>query len=268
MTDYLTIAQKIACEAGDYLSSFSSDLHVQGKNSDYDFVTNADIQSQSMIKRMLEDVFPSHIFIGEEDGLADDVIARRLDADPDLYFWIVDPLDGTQNYIKHLGGYSVSMALYHGGQVLVGVTVVPSEHEVFSAERGSGAFRNEKQLHVSSCSSVHDAFFNSGIPTVNMTYRRRMISILSHVSMDSLNMRIIGSAARSMGLTAAGNFESYFELGPHPWDVAAGWILVEEAGGMVTDFDGEPYRFGSQGVIASNGVVHESLLGYIRKSHD
>lgn len=264
MADYASIASDVAKKAGDFLFSFSYELDVHEKGSDFDFVTNADLQSQAMIRRMLKEKLPGHLFIGEEDGIPDSEIADEIYSDPESFFWIVDPLDGTQNFIKHLGGYAVSLSLFHAGDILVGCTYIPTENELFLAEKGSGAYLNGKRLSVSSTTSIHNSLINTGIPTVNMEFRTRMIDIISRLSMESLNMRIIGSAARSLGLTASGTFETYFELGPHPWDVGAGKLLVEEAGGKVTNFDGLPYRFGDDGIVATNGIIHEELLSVWR----
>ena len=264
MADYASIASDVAKKAGDFLFSFSSELDVHEKGSDFDFVTNADLQSQAMIRRMLKEKLPEHLFIGEEDGIPDREIADEIYSDPESFFWIVDPLAGTQNFIKHLGGYAVSLSLFHAGDILVGCTYIPTENELFLAEKGSGAYLNGKRLSVSSTTSIHNSLINTGIPTVNMEFRTRMIDIISRLSMESLNMRIIGSAARSLGLTASGTFETYFELGPHPWDVGAGKLLVEEAGGKVTNFDGLPYRFGDDGIVATNGIIHEELLSVWR----
>lgn len=264
MTDFVSVAIDIARATGDFLFSFSSELDVQEKGSAHDFVTNADLQSQAMISNLLNDIFPTHVFIGEEDGIPAQEIAKRLYSDNESYFWIVDPLDGTQNFIKNLGGYAVSLALFHKGEIIVGCTYVPSENELFYAERGSGAFLNEKRIRVSETKDIYSSLINTGIPTVNSQYRKAMADIIKRISVNSLNTRIIGSAARSLGLTAAGSFEAYFELGPHPWDVGSGAILVEEAGGKITNFEGGPYRFGDPGVVATNGIIHDELMSYWR----
>ena len=265
MTEYALVAQKAAVEAGTFLSGNSKELEIHEKGSAFDFVTDADIESQRIIRSVIEGAFPGHLFIGEEDGLSDKEISDALYGDMDSFFWIADPLDGTQNYIRHIGGYSVSISLFHRGEIIAGCTFVPSEDEFFIAERGGGAFLNGRRLRVSSESRISASFLNSGIPTVDFGMRSRMIRILGSLAAVSLNMRIIGSAARSLCLTAAGDFETYFELGPHPWDVGAGLLLVEEAGGRVSDFSGRPYRFGAEGIVATNGHIHEELLSYLRE---
>lgn len=264
MLNYLETAIKIAKKAGDFLYSFTSSLEVKEKGSKYDFVTQADVQSQALIKKAINEMYPSHIVIGEEDGKSDKEIAQALYGDDECYFWIVDPLDGTQNYIKHLGGYAVSLSLFHKGEIIVGCTYVPSEKELFFAEKGAGAFRGEEPLFVSQTPNVFSSFLNTGIPTINMDYREMMRNIINKISMKSLNMRIIGSATRSLALTAQGTFDAYFELGPHPWDVGAGILFVEEAGGKVTNFNGEKYKLGNEGIVATNGLIHDEILSYWR----
>ena len=259
-TNYVATAMDIAREAGTLLLRYEQRQRVvEEKNSDYDFVTDADRASQALIERRLRQTFPGHRFVGEEDGKADRQVAEML-MDPDSYCWVADPLDGTMNYIKRLHGYAVSLALVHGGKILCGATYMPCENEMFSAEAGSGAFLNGQRLCVSDSSCLHSAFTTTGVPPVNMDDRARMVDWIRRVSMQTLNLRIIGCATRAIAYVAAGRFDAYWELGPHPWDVAAGRLLISEAGGAQSTLTGTPYRFGDNGIVVDNGRIHEGLI--------
>lgn len=258
---FANTAARIVTQAGALLMDAAKrDLQVKEKGSDYDFVTNADLASQSFIKKALKEAFPDHEFIGEEDGLSDSDIAKRLYGNPSSYFWVVDPLDGTQNYIKHLSGYGVSACLFHDGRVIAGATFVPVENEIFIGAEGEGAFLNGRQIHVSSCATLHSSFLTTGIPTVNMEYRSRILRHFSDIAERSLNLRIIGCATRALAMVAAGNFEGYWEIGPHPWDVGVATLLIQEAGGRITRFDGSAYHLGDPDILATNNHIHQEMV--------
>lgn len=269
MTDYASLAADVAREAGQYLKHFSDShaLCVEAKGSDYDFVTNADRESQALIQSRIRAAFPAHRFIGEEDGFSDAEVARVLEsAGPDECFWIADPLDGTLNYIHHLGGYSVSLAMVRGGRPVCGAVCVPESGEVYVAERGAGAFVGDVRLKASECAALCHAITSTGYAVSDMDLRRRSCKWIDAVAMATLNMRNMGSAARSIAMTAAGRLEAYFEIGPHPWDVAAGIVLCEEAGCRVSTLAGEPYRIGNPSVMACAPGIHEALCRLIREN--
>ncbi len=260
--DYYNAAVEIAKEAGAILRNMSRDeLVIEEKGSAYDFVTNADNASQNHIKQRLHHYFPSHHFVGEEDGKTDADVAKFLSSlSPDEYCWICDPLDGTMNYIRHFHGYAVSMGLYHGGEIIVGVTYTPVEDELFASELGSGVTCNNIPLHVSKIDSLTHSLTTTGIPPTNMEWRNICFNSFNRVAYETLNLRIIGCATRAIAYVAAGRFESYWEIGPHPWDVAAGTLFVREAGGHILNLYGEPYEFGEPRFMATNGLIDEELV--------
>ncbi len=261
---YVEIAQEIALGAGALIRKLMKEsLNVHSKGLRYDFVTNVDLQSQAYIQDELKKHFPGHLFIGEEQGKTDDDVSREIYSNPDEYYWIADPLDGTINFIRTLSSFSVSLGLFHNGETVAGVTYCPIENDLFVAEKGSGAFRNGKRMHVSEVSEMKQAFYTTGIPVVNLEWREEQCRHLQKLIQDTMNVRIIGTAARQMAMVADGKFDAYFEKGIHPWDVAVGNLLLDEAGGKYTRFDGSEYRIGNPDMFCSNGLVHEGFLPYL-----
>ena len=267
--NYARAAAEIAREAGQFLKHFSDGhrLDVERKGGDLDFVTNADRGSQRLIADRLRERFPEHHFIGEEDGVPDSEIARRIAGGGDAdFFWICDPLDGTVNYIHHLGVYAVSLGLVHRGVSVAGAICVPEAGEVFLAARGEGAFLNGKPIRASKCDRLVRAFTATDIPVTDMDMRKRYVDWFSGVSLGSAGLRMPGSACTALALVADGRLDAYWNLGAHPWDVAAGMVLVEEAGGCVTDMFSDPFDFGMAGGVLAcapglEGAFREAIHG-------
>ena len=249
---YARTAGAIAREAGRFLKHFSDSrsLDVENKGSDFDFVTNADRESQALIARRLREAFPGHRFVGEEDGVPDAEVARMLAAGgEDDWFWICDPLDGTVNYIHRLPTYSVSIGLVHRGRSVAGAIYLPEADELFTAGRGGGAFLNGEPIRASGCSELRLAFTVTDLPVTDMQLRERYMAWFSAVGMHTAGLRIMGSACTAIALTACGRLDAYWNLGLHPWDAAAGIVILEEAGGTVSDMFSDPFRFDMAGGI-------------------
>ena len=247
---YARAAADIAREAGEFLKHFSDshELRVENKGSDLDFVTNADKQCQAMIAERLRTAFPNHRFIGEEDCIPDQEIGRMIEAGgEDDWFWICDPLDGTDNYIHHLGVYSVSIGLVHKGRSVAGAICLPEWGDIFCAARGEGAYLNGAPIHASACASLREAHVAGDIPVVDLELRGRYMQWLANVSAASANLRLMGSACYAISMVASGRQDAYFSMGVHPWDVAAGIVLLEEAGGVKSNVFSEPFRFDMTG---------------------
>jgi len=268
-TQYARTAADIVREAGQFLKHFSDGhrLRVENKGSDFDFVTNADRESQALIARSLREAFPGHRFVGEEDGMPDAAIAQMLAAGgEDDYFWICDPLDGTVNYIHHLGVYAVSVGLVHRGQSVAGAICLPETGEVFHAARGAGAFLNGRPIRTSGCDSLHRAYVVSDMPVVDMDMRRRYVGWSGSVAMRASNLRMLGSACSAIAMAACGRIDAYWDMGVHPWDVAAGIVLLEEAGGVVTDIFSRPFHFDmTGGFLGCAPGLRGAFAGVIRE---
>lgn len=264
---YVLAAEEIALVAGAFLKKHSDEgrLKIEEKGSDWDFVTDADKTSQRMIVEMLKERFPDHGFIGEEDGYSDEEIVRMLEARPDDFFWIADPLDGTLNYIHGLGGYCVSLGLVKGREAVAGVIYAPVENELFWAQKGGGAYLNGRRLRVSDCAHLHDALLVTGVNPWDQEIRARQTRLNEKTAMASMSLRMLGSAAREIAHVAAGGIDAFYEVGPHPWDLAAAEILAREAGATITAMDGSPYRLGGEGgMLAAAPGVHAELAQLIR----
>lgn len=239
-------AGEIAREAGSLLKHFSEThkLQVENKGSEYDFVTNADRESQRLVEGRLRAAFPGHRFVGEEDGVPDDEIARRIHAaGPDEYLWICDPLDGTINYVHHLGLYAVSLGLVREGKCVAGAIYLPESDELFCGAAGEGATLNGRPIRASSVDSLHLAVTAADIPVTDLPMRQRFLGWMAEVGMNTSNLRVTGSACMSIALTACGRVDAYWNVGVHPWDVAAGIAICEGAGCAVSDIYGDPFRF-------------------------
>ena len=246
---YARAAADIAAEAGRFLKHFSDAhrLEVETKGSEFDFVTNADRASQRLIADRLKAAFPDHRFVGEEDGLTDAEVAAMLEGGGDDWFWVCDPLDGTANYIRGLGVYAVSLGLVHRGRSMAGAICLPETGEVFCAARGEGATLDGAPIRASDCTQLRRAFVACDLPVVDLNVRERFTGWMARAAVSSSKLRVWGSACAAIALVACGRLDAYFNLGLHPWDVAAGIVLLEEAGGAVSDIDSRPFRFDMSG---------------------
>ncbi len=216
-----------------------------------DFVTAADLASENAVKTVLAERHPAHALLGEESGGA------PLGDEPT---WIIDPLDGTTNFIHDFGVYAVSIACAVRGQVVAGVILDPSRDELFSAARGGGAFLGERRLRVSERAGLDEALIATGFP-----FRRReridaFLAAFRNVFDRAAGIRRAGSAALDLAAVAAGRFDGFWEEGLGAWDIAAGTLLVEEAGGIVTDFaEGKDFLRRGDVVVGPEGVQRELL---------
>lgn len=267
LSKYTQAAVDIAQKAGDYiLAREQSGFTVEEKFSSYDYVTDVDTGCEAIIKESLHALFPDHGFAGEESGMDEGEMKRRLThMGEDEYCWVVDPLDGTINFIHHLGGYAVSIALLHHNEVISAAIYLPTLGEMFSAQKDAGAWLNGKPIKVSGVSRMQDAMVSIGVPATNMDYRREMAEQFPKVSMESFNLRILGSAAATIAYVACGKLDAYIELGHHPWDIAAGILLVQEAGGQLSNHKGEPLSIADPYLLASNGLIHQDLVRILGK---
>ncbi|MDT5159587.1 MAG: monophosphatase [Acidobacteriota bacterium] len=250
----LNFAIQTALDAGRVLTEkFGRALQITNKG-DIDLVTEADIASERLIVERIRSYHPRHAILTEEAG--DVLEAGGADAE---YKWIIDPLDGTTNYAHGYPIFCVSVALEHLGRVVVGVVYDPTRDELFAAERGEGATLNGRRIRVSDTSELNRALLCTGFP-YDVRERGDFARYFHNFIMQAQSVRRDGSAALDLAYVAAGRFEGFYEEGLRPWDVAAGMLLVEEAGGRVTHYDGSPFRIYTPPIIASNGLVHDAML--------
>jgi myo-inositol-1(or 4)-monophosphatase len=245
--NYLDVAIEIAQEAGKILrEEFDRPPHIAYKG-DADLVTQADKRSERAIVERLTKYFPDHAIVAEE-GTGHGGSSE--------FRWHVDPLDGTTNFAHGYPCFCVSMALAQRDTLLAGVVFHPIYNELFTAARGQGATLNGKPIHVSKIETLATSLLCTGFPA-----HKRVASPNIHYYWDftlrSHGVRRDGSAALDLASVAAGRFEAFWEFGLNKWDTAAGVLLVEEAGGKVTDFAGAPYELGGPMILATNGLIHE-----------
>ena len=250
MTSYLEIAAGIAREAGALTTKYFNrgvQFEIKGEQ---DLVTEADRASEELILERLRSHFPSHTIVAEESGLHDKSSEYR---------WYVDPVDGTTNFAHGYPVYNVTLALEHKGELIAGVVYDPTRDEMFAAERGSGAYLNNRRIQVSPAPNIEVALFSTGFPT-----RRRHLDVNIHffyqLAMVTHGIRRSGSAAIDLAHVACGRLDGFWEFRLSPWDMAAGKLLIEEAGGTVTDMRGRPHRLDSIHLLASNGKIHPGTL--------
>lgn len=240
---FVRAAGEIAREAGQFLKHFSDHhrLDVEHKGSNFDFVTNADRESQRLVSERLKALFPEHRFVGEEDGLSDGEVAEILSGDD--YCWVCDPLDGTVNYIHHLGLYAVSVGLVRRGQSVAGAIYLPEWDELYTAARGEGAFMNGQPITPSPCDNLRYAFVTADIAASNLSKRDVNLERIKRAGLAVGGLRIEGSACVCIVQTASGRQDAYWNLGLHAWDVAAGVVILEEAGCAVSTVYSDPFNF-------------------------
>jgi len=247
---YLEVAIDIAQEAGKVLrEEMERPLDIAYKG-DFDLVTQADRRSEQVIVRRLQKQFPEHA-IAAEEGTGKDTGSD--------YRWHVDPLDGTTNFAHGYPCFCVSMALAHKNELLLGVIYNPIYQELFAAARGEGATFNGKKIHCSKIGSLKNSLLCTGFPN-HKRQSHPNIYYYWDFTLRSHGVRRDGSAALDLAYVAMGRFESFWEFGLNPWDTAAGVVLVEEAGGKITDLQGQPYLLGGPSILASNGLVHAEML--------
>jgi myo-inositol-1(or 4)-monophosphatase len=248
---YLETAQEIAREAGALLAQHFERRTGFELKGDYDLVTEADRASENMIVERLRSFFPGHGIVAEEGGEHES---------GGEYRWYVDPLDGTTNFAHGFPMFNVTLALERAGQLVCGVIFDPVRQELFAAERGGGAFLNHHRIHVSMTRQLSDALVATGFPS-----RKRHLNINVHfyhqLAMLTHGVRRGGSAALDLAYVACGRLDAFWEFGLNPWDMAAGLLLIEEAGGRISDMRGGPASLAGVHVAADNGRIHDELIG-------
>lgn len=251
----LDVVQEIAIGAGAILiEKFITGVSVQAKGS-IDLVTDADKASEAFVVEQLRKRFPQHGILAEEGG--------RTQGSSD-YLWVIDPVDGTTNFAHGFPYFCVSIALVKGEEVVLGVVCDPVRQECFTAEKGSGAFLNGKRIEVSASRTVHESLLATGFPYDVATSDVNNLEQFCRVNKASRGVRSLGAAALDLCQVAAGRLDAFWELALQPWDIAAGGLMVLEAGGRVTGCAGEKFNPLGHDVLGSNGLIHDELLNMIR----
>jgi myo-inositol-1(or 4)-monophosphatase len=251
---YLTPAIEIAKAAGDVLREGVDKIAWVEHKGEINLVTEIDIKSEKLIKQKIGELFPDHDIMAEESDTPESQSQGRSQ-----FKWIVDPVDGTTNYAHGFPMFCVSMALEVEGIVELGVVYDPMRDELFTAVRGGGGFLNGKPIEVSAETELGESLVATGFPYDLRTSEVNNLDNWNTMIFRVRAVRRAGSAALDLCYTAMGRFDGFWELKLHPWDVAAGGLIVEEAGGMVTDLGGDPHDIYSQEILASNGKIHSQM---------
>jgi len=253
----LNFAIETARDAGRLLlEKFDRNIKVS-KKGDINLVTEADLASESLIIERIKSHFPQHSILAEESGNA------VVTGGENKWKWIIDPLDGTTNYAHGYPCFCVTIALEHDGEVVTGVTYDPTRDELFAAERGRGASLNNKPIRVSETEDLGESLVVTGFP-YDFKSRHNFARHLTEFLLNSRGVRRDGSAAIDMAYVACGRFDGFWEEGLNPWDMAAGVLLIEEAGGQVSNYDGSNFDLYSPPVLASNGLIHGQMSSILR----
>lgn len=249
----INIANDVGAFIREEREKFSlSDVRHKGQN---DLVSYVDTEAEKAIVKRLSDVFPEAGFITEE---------KTIDKTGKEYNWIIDPLDGTTNFIHGLPLYSTCIGLMKDNEVVLGVVYEVNRDECFYAVKGHGAFCNGQPIRVTKADSIDQSLFATGFPIYNFEKLDQYLAILNQLMKNAHGLRRLGSAAVDLAYVACGRCEAFFEYNLNPWDVAAGSLIVKEAGGIVTDFGGgEDYIFGRE--IIAGGPVHPELISLVKK---
>jgi myo-inositol-1(or 4)-monophosphatase len=246
------LAVEAARAAGELLrSELAGARQIDFKGAPTNLVTEMDARAEALILGRLRAAFPDDAILAEETGSAAGRSGRR---------WIVDPLDGTTNYAHGLPLFAVSIALEVGGRVELGVVHDPVHDELYVAQRGAGAFVNDRRLGVSRTATLDESLLATGFPYNIRETDDNNLREYAAFSLRARGVRRLGSAVLYLGWLAAGRFDGYWELRTGPWDVAAGGLFVEEAGGRITGIDGAPLVLDAPSVLATNGRIHDQML--------
>jgi len=251
---YLETAIEIAREAGALLATYFERRVPFELKGEFDLVTEADRASEKIVVERLRSRFPSHAITAEEGG------GHETDSE---YRWYIDPLDGTTNFAHGVPFFAVSIGLERAGEGIAGVVYNPVHQELFAAESGAGAFLNGKRIRVSAVRRLQDSLSVTGFPSLK---RKNDVNIHFYyqLAMASHGARRTGTAAQDLAYVAAGRFDMFWEFGLRPWDMAAGTVLVKEAGGRVSDMNGAPHSVNtSDHLLADNGLLHDEALAYM-----
>jgi len=252
----LNFAIETARDAGRILLERYGRAHTVTKKGDINLVTEADLASEQLIIERIRSHFPKHAILAEESGnsaSADGVMEWK---------WIIDPLDGTTNFAHGYPCFAVTIACEHNDELVVGVTHDPTRNETFAAERGKGATLNNKPIRVSDTEQLGDALIVTGFP-YDFKKRENFSRHLTRFLLESRGVRRDGSAAIDMAYVACGRFDGFWEEGLNPWDMAAGVLLIEEAGGQISGYGGSTFTIYNPPLLATNGLIHDQMASIL-----
>lgn len=246
---------KAATEAGKILKkNFGGKYKISSKDVLSNIVTEIDKKSEEKIISIIKEAFPQHNILSEEAG--------SLFQESD-YKWLIDPIDGTVNYAHSIPLTCVSIALEKNGEIIMGAVFNPMANEFFFSEKNNGAFLNDKKISVSPNDNIKKALLVTGFPYDSSSYIPDPVSVFKKFIMEDVPLRRLGSAALDLCWTACGRFDGFWEFNLNAWDVAAGYLILMEAGGKVSRFNGDPYSIYGKEILATNALIHDDMIEII-----
>ncbi len=257
MKDFLSVAREAALTAGGLLRENVGRTREISYKGEINLVTEMDRRSERTIVDILQAAFPGHSVLAEEETMIEGVSSYR---------WVIDPLDGTTNYAHGYPNFAVSIALERSDEVIAGVVYDPLRDELYTAEKGAGAALNGRPIRVSAADTLIRSLLATGFPYDRATSEKNNLNYFRALLMASQEVRRSGSASLDLCSVAAGKLDGYWELKLHPWDVAAGSLIVREAGGMVSDFSGTRFSIHDKEILASNGRIHGQMISVINNA--
>ncbi|OGU56899.1 MAG: hypothetical protein A2X64_02600 [Ignavibacteria bacterium GWF2_33_9] len=257
--EILRVAQDAAIKAGELLKiGYGTAFTINSKEGLHNLVTEYDIKSENIIIETLKAAFPDSTFLAEESGELHSGNSGNIK-------WIVDPLDGTVNFAHNIPIFSVSIAAEIANEIVVGVIYQPLLNELFTATKDGGAYLNRTKIQVTDIQDLKSAFLVTGFPYKATSKNSRSAELFINVVQQGIPIRRLGSAALDLAYVAAGRFDGFWELELNPWDVAAGVLLIREAGGNVTQYDMSKYSVYDKSILATNGLIHQAASDFLSK---
>ena len=258
MHPMINIAVKAARRAGTIINRGALDIDrvAVARKQPLDFVTEVDRAAEAAIIGILREAYPDHAILAEESGASGE----------SDYEWVIDPLDGTTNFIHGFPQYAVSIACRHRGQLQHGVIYDPVHNDLFTASRGKGAYLNDRRLRVSRVTKLEDGLIGTGLPFGDAKHMTRYLRILREIMVRAPGIRRAGAASLDLAYVAAGRLDGFWEIGLKPWDMAAGALMIIEAGGLVADFSGGEDYLASGALVAGTPKLFAQLLAVVQRS--
>jgi len=258
LSEYTKFAIDIAKKAGlIQMSYFGNITEIKKKSNHIDILTEADTQSETLILDKISQKYPSHSIITEE--------SNNILKDSE-YKWIIDPLDGTTNFTHNLPIFAVSIALLKNDKVILGVVYNPAADKCFYAEINKGSYLNNKKIHTSSSTTLSDTLLATGFPYLHDDRYDLSFKLFKEFYDKTRGIRRLGAAALDLCFVAMGRFDGFYEFELNSWDIAAGSLIVKEAGGLVTDWDGKEVPLNGKRILASNKKIHKEMINILTKN--
>ncbi|MFM7671885.1 MAG: inositol monophosphatase family protein [Bacteroidota bacterium] len=254
-----TLIEAARAGAAEILRYFQGEFRIDNKEGVNNLVTEADHASERAILSVIRSAFPDHMILAEESGSSQQT---------NEYKWIIDPIDGTVNFAHGIPLNAVSIGIEKNEEVIMGVVYNPHLNELFFAEKGKGAFLNDKRIRVSNETKAVKACLVTGFPYTYIDQPNGPLDVFARFVKKGVPVRRIGSAAIDLCWVAAGRFDGFYEHKLEPWDTAAGVLMVREAGGKVTSHQGDSFSIYEHPLLASNGFIHEELVGVLNNTHE